>query len=367
MLRAHVEFLSSDHMAGRPCPSVFCELSADYILAQFRALGLEAQAQTTTPMYEIRRGDVVVRPSGPAPAWIALDTQGKISPEKAIVTRNGRIPYSPELDPILNGTGDILVRAVPAGLRNVIGLVRGADPVLRDTYVLLTAHYDHVGEAAASVGDRVRNGANDDASGVSAMIEIARAIAGARVKPARSVVFIGYFGEESEMVGSRYYAENPAFPVDKTFAQVNLEQLGRTDDTEGPRVKAATVTGWDRSKLGSALAAAASPLGIRIYKHEKFSDAFFHRSDNEALAKLGVPAHTVSVAYGFPDYHAVGDEADKLDYQNMALVAQALRAGVVAVANRRTALTGAPSETRTAPAPSKSKAARVKPRPSSVK
>jgi Zn-dependent M28 family amino/carboxypeptidase len=233
--------------------------------------------------------------------------------------------------------------------------------------VLVTAHYDHIGEDGTAAGDRIRNGANDNASGVSGMIELARAIAGTRVKPARSVVFIGFFGEESGMVGSRYYAQNPVFPVDKTFAQVNLEQLGRTDDSEGPRVKAATVTGWDRSKLGAALATAAAPMGIRIYKHEKFSEPFFAASDNEALAKLGVPAHTVSVAYGFPDYHAVGDEAGKLDYDNMALIVRALRAGVVAVANRRTALTGAPRESGTAPAPAKSKPTRVNPRPSSVK
>ena len=361
MLRAHVEFLSSDNMAGRHCPSVFCDLTADYILAQFRALGLEAQVQTTTAVYEVRRGDVVVRPPGPAPDWIGMNVPAKVDAGKAIVTRGGKIPYTPELDPIVNGSGDILVRVVPAGLRNVIGVVRGSNPRLRDTYVLVTAHYDHIGEGGTAADDRIRNGANDNASGVSGMMELARALAGARIKPARSVAFIGFFGEESGMVGSRYYAENPVFPIDKTFAQVNFEQLGRTDDDEGPRVKAATVTGWDRSKLGSALAAAAAPLGVRIYKHEKFSEPFFAASDNEALAKLGVPAHTVSVAYGFPDYHNVGDEAGKLDYENMARVVRALRAGVVALANRRTRLTGPPTAPApTKPAPAKSTSRRAK-------
>jgi hypothetical protein len=359
MLRAHVEFLSSDNMAGRRCPSVFCDLAADYILAQFRAVGLETEVQTTTAIYEIRRGDVVVRPSGPAPEWIAMNMPAEVDADKAIVMRGGKIAYTPELDPVVNGSGDIVVRVVPAGLRNVLGVVRGSDPVLRDTYVLVTAHYDHIGEGDTAPGDRIRNGANDNASGVSGMIELARAIASAPRKPARSVAFIGFFGEESGMVGSRYYAENPVFPVDKTYAQVNLEQLGRTDDDEGPRVKAATVTGWDRSKLGPTLAAAAAPFGVRIYKHEKFSEAFFGASDNEALAKLGVPAHTIAVAYGFPDYHAVGDEAGKLDYDNMAVVVRALRAGVVALANRRTSLTGPPT------APARSKPTRAKPAPAS--
>ncbi|HYP05668.1 MAG TPA: M28 family peptidase, partial [Bryobacteraceae bacterium] len=130
----------------------------------------------------------------------------------------------------------------------------------------------------------------------------------------------------------------PVFPIAKTYAQVNFEQLGRTDDTEGPRTKAATLTGWDRSGVGSVLAAAAKPLGVRVYKHEKYSEQFFGLSDNEALAKLGVPAHTVSVAYQFPDYHGLGDEADKLDYANMATVTRALRSGLLALANRRSPL-----------------------------
>jgi Zn-dependent M28 family amino/carboxypeptidase len=204
--------------------------------------------------------------------------------------------------------------------------------------VLVTAHYDHVGEKAQAEGDTVFNGANDNASGVSALIEIARALASASLKPRRSVVFMAYFGEEKGLVGSRYYAAHPVFPIEKTYAQVNFEQLGRTDDTEGPRVKAATLTGWDRSAVGSILAAAAKPLGIRIYKHEKFSELFFERSDNEALVKHGIPAHTISAAYEFPDYHGLKDESDKLDYANLARLAKALRRGVFALANRTAAL-----------------------------
>jgi Zn-dependent M28 family amino/carboxypeptidase len=219
-------------------------------------------------------------------------------------------------------------------LRNVIGVVRGRSPALRDTYVIVSAHYDHVGEKPDTAGDAINNGANDNASGVAGLIEVARSIASASIKPRRSIAFIAYFGEEEGLVGSRYYASHPVFPIEKTYAQVNFEQLGRTDDTEGPRVSAATVTGWDRSDLGKILAASGKLRGVRIYKHEKFSEQFFERSDNEALVKKGIPAHTVSVAYGFPDYHAVGDHADKLDYVNMAKVVRALRAGIYAVANR---------------------------------
>jgi hypothetical protein len=343
MLRSHVEFLASDDMKGRPCPSATCDLAADYIRAQFIGIGLETQFQVTDPIFEIRRGDVIVKPTSltlPAQS-ILFDFPVRIDSEDKITSRFGGISIekTPELDPIYKASGAVRITNVPAGLRNAIGVLKGRDPILKNTYVLVTAHYDHIGTKEAGEGDTIFNGANDNASGVSALIEMARAIASSPRRPARSIVFMAYFSEERGLVGSRYYGRNPVFPIAKTYAQINLEQLGRTDDSEGARVKAATLTGWDRSNVGRILAAAAAPYGIRIYKHAKFSEEFFERSDNEALAKQKVPAHTLSVAYEFPDYHAVGDEAGKLNFANMSAVARGLRAGIVALANRRTKLT----------------------------
>jgi hypothetical protein len=374
MLRAHVEFLASDDMKGRPCPSATCDLAADYIRAQFIGAGLESRFQTTEAIFEIRRGDVTVRPTDlklPSESLV-FDIPVAIDQENRMRSRVGGISIekTTELDPIYNATGKIYVTNVPAGMRNVIGVLKGSDPVLRDTYVLVTAHYDHIGVKAQGEGDKIFNGANDNASGVSGLIEMARAIASSPRKPSRSIVFMAYFGEERGFVGSRYYARNPVFPVDKTYAQINLEQLGRTDDSEGARVKAATLTGWDRSELGRILAAAAAPFGVRIYKHPKFSDEFFSRSDNEALAKLKVPAHTLSVAYDFPDYHGVGDEAGKLNYANMTTVTRALRAGIVALANRRAKLTlrevsptASAPESGSSPASPKPKQSKPSPKP----
>ena len=332
MLRAHVEFLASDNLQGRACPSRNCDIATDYIAAQFRAAGLKTQDQVTTPIMEVSRGAVVVRPSslGSNPP-VMMDAPAKIDAEGRLATRAGVLEKTPELEPIFAAEGPIRITAVPGGLRNVVGVLEGSHPKLKNTYVLVTAHYDHVGMKGET---EVFNGANDNASGVAALIEIARAMAASPTRPRRSVAFIAYFGEELGMVGSRYYAQNPVFPIEDTYAQVNFEQLGRTDDLEGARVRAATVTGWDRSDMGKILAAAATPFGVRIYKHEKFSDAFFERSDNEALARKGVPAHTISVAYGFPDYHEGGDEAGKLDYSNMTRVTRALRAGITRLANR---------------------------------
>lgn len=208
----------------------------------------------------------------------------------------------------------------PVKLKNVVGLLRGADPKFKDTYVLVTAHYDHIGIRTPVKGDKIYNGANDDGSGTVSVIEIASVLAGLRERPRRSIVFMTVFGEEKGLLGSRYYGRHPIFPIEKTVADVNLEQLGRTDDSEGPRVAAAFVTGIDYSDVGAIFQAAGAAEGIKVYKHPRNSDAFFGRSDNQALADLGVPAHTLGIAFAFPDYHGAGDHWEKIDYVNMVKI-----------------------------------------------
>ncbi len=154
-----------------------------------------------------------------------------------------------------------------------------------------------------------------------------------RVKPKRSLVFLAYFGEEKGLFGSRYYGRNPAVPLDKTVADINLEQLGRTDDNDGPEVASATLTGFDYTGVGPIFAEAGKLTGVRVYKNEKKSDSFFARSDNQALADVGIPAHTLLVAYEFPDYHRVGDEWQKLDYANMVKVDRMAAVGLLMIAN----------------------------------
>jgi hypothetical protein len=208
----------------------------------------------------------------------------------------------------------------PVRLRNVVGVLRGADPQLKDTYVLVTAHYDHLGVRGTGPGDHIFNGANDDASGTASVIEIANALAALPERPKRSVVFLALFGEELGDLGSRYYGTHPLFPISKTIADVNLEQLGRTDVDGGTLVGVLNVTGYDFSSVTDVIRKAGEDTGIKVVKDEKNSDPFFARSDNQALADVGVPAHTLSVGYVFPDYHGVGDEWTKLDYDNMAKV-----------------------------------------------
>jgi Zn-dependent M28 family amino/carboxypeptidase len=224
-------------------------------------------------------------------------------------------------------------RSTPLVLRNVAGMLPGSDPVLKDTYVLVTGHYDHVGVRSQGEGDRIYNGANDDASGTSAVIDIAAALAAMNPRPKRSILFIALFGEELGLLGSQYYGRNPIVPLNKTIANVNFEQLGRTDSSEGPKIASASFTGHDYSDLPRIFQLAGEHTGITVYKDEKRSDAYFSRSDNQALADVGIPSHTVGVAFEFPDYHGVGDEWHKLDYDNMAKVTRMLTLGVIMTAN----------------------------------
>jgi len=221
----------------------------------------------------------------------------------------------------------------PVRLRNVIGLLRGSDSILRDSYVLVTAHHDHLGTRPELGGDNIFNGANDNGSGTVSVIELASAFATLKQRPGRSIVFMTFFGEEKGLLGSRYYGRHPVFPIDKTVADINLEQVGRTDSTEGPQLANASLTGFDYSDVGAILEAAGKLTGIKVYKHEQNSDAFFDRSDNQSLADQGVPAHTLCTAFVYPDYHRAGDHWEKIDYTNMEKVDRMVALALVMIAN----------------------------------
>jgi hypothetical protein len=221
----------------------------------------------------------------------------------------------------------------PVRLRNVIGLLRGSDPILRDSYVLVTAHHDHLGTRPELAGDNIFNGANDDGSGTVSVIELASAFATLRQRPKRSIVFMTFFGEEKGLLGSRYYGRHPVYPIDKTISDINLEQVGRTDSSEGPQLANASLTGFDYSDVGAIMEAAGKMTGIKVYKHEANSDSFFDRSDNQSLADQGVPAHTLCTAFVYPDYHRASDHWEKIDYANMEKVDRMVALALVMIAN----------------------------------
>jgi Zn-dependent M28 family amino/carboxypeptidase len=198
--------------------------------------------------------------------------------------------------------------------------------------VLLTSHYDHVG-LASSGEDRIYNGANDDASGTASVLEVAAALKALPTAPKRSLLFLLFFGEERGMLGSQHYAQHPLAPPAKTIASLSLEQVGRTDASDGPQIKTASITGFDFSNIPQIFVDAGALAGITVYKNAKNSDSFFARSDNRSLAEIGIPAHTLCVAFEFPDYHRVTDHWDKIDYENMANVDRAVALGLMRLAS----------------------------------
>ncbi len=231
-------------------------------------------------------------------------------------------------------------------LKNVIGVLRGSDPTLKTTCVLLTAHYDHIGtyETGRQLSnsnqpdpnDQIFNGANDDGSGTVSVIEIARALSKLTPRPKRSIVFITFFGEERGDIGSGFYGRHPIFPIANTVADLNLEQVGRTDSTEGKQVNTASVTGYDYSDVTGYLERAGRLTGVKVYMDRPASDDYFTRSDNASLAEQGVPAHTLTVAFDYPDYHGLHDDWQKVDYDNMARVDRTIAVALIQIANSST-------------------------------
>ena len=204
------------------------------------------------------------------------------------------------------------VRAV-----NVVGMVRGADPSLRDQVVLIDAHYDHLGIGPAVNGDSIYNGADDDGSGVVAVLGAARALT-AGPPPRRTVLFLATTGEELGLLGTRWYIEHPAAPLDRMVANLEIEMIGRPDSLAGGPGKG-WLTGFERSTMGPTLAQA----GIPIVADPHPAQQFYLRSDNIAFAQRGIPAHTLS-SYGMHrDYHTPADEISRIDGAHLATMVQA--------------------------------------------
>jgi aminopeptidase YwaD len=209
---------------------------------------------------------------------------------------------------------------------NVVGRLTGADPAASREALLLSAHIDHLGARESGEGDRVFNGADDDASGVAAVLELARALAEGP-RPRRTVLFALFGSEESGGFGSRRFLEDPPLPLSALVANLQFEMLGRPD----PKLPARTLwlAGFDRSDLGSALAAHGAPLQADPRPEQNF----FERSDNIGLARRGVVAHSVSSFGLHADYHQVTDEVARIDFAHLAEAVGALVRPVTWLAN----------------------------------
>jgi Zn-dependent M28 family amino/carboxypeptidase len=172
--------------------------------------------------------------------------------------------------------------------RNVLAKVEGSDPVLKDEYVVYTAHWDHLGVGdpdADNKNDKIYNGAIDNASGVAALLEMARAFTQVKPAPKRSILFLMVTAEEQGLLGSEYYAVTPIYPLAKTVANINLDgvnQWGRTKDI--------TVIGIGASDLDDYLRDAAAEQSRTLRPDPESEKGFYYRSDHFNFAKQGVPA-----------------------------------------------------------------------------
>jgi len=214
----------------------------------------------------------------------------------------------------------LLVEEVPAALadQNVVGRIRGRGtaekPEQAREVVLLSAHYDHLGFREPARGQRddsIFNGADDDASGCAALLELAQAF-GSGTPPARTLVFLFTTGEETGGKGMARYLSAPAEPLAATVANLNLEMLGRPDQQAGGPGRL-WLTGFERSNLGTSW----QQQGLGIVADPRPDQSFFTRSDNYPLALLGVVAHSLSSFDLHKDYHRPSDEAEKIDFGHL--------------------------------------------------
>jgi len=216
---------------------------------------------------------------------------------------------------------------------NVVAVLPGSDPALRNEYVVLSAHFDHVGVGRPDAeGDSIYNGADDNASGTAALLELAEAFASLPEPPARSLLFLAVSGEEKGLLGSQYFTDHPTVPIDAIVANINIDMVGRNaPDT-------VVVIGLDYSSLGPLVQQIASrpELGIAVLADPWPEQRFFFRSDHFNFARREIPA-LFFFAGTHPDYHRPSDEPEKIDGAKIARVARLIfhTAGAVAGASER--------------------------------
>jgi hypothetical protein len=263
---ALVADLADDSTAGRGSPSPELDEVAAYIAARFEAYGLAPAGEAGF----LQRFEVP-DPDGPGPALVP----------------------------------------------NVVGLLEGSDPDLRDEYVVLTAHFDHLGMADEGSGlDIVFNGADDNASGTAALLEIAEALGAMPVAPKRSVVLLAVSAEEKGLLGSLHWMDQPTVPREGIVVNLNFDMVGRNEPDEVDLIRPVVS---ERAPVAVAVAAAHPELGMALI--DSPNDVFLQRSDSGAFVRYGIESlffHSGLHA----DYHTVEDETRWIDTEKVAKVAK---------------------------------------------
>jgi hypothetical protein len=290
-----LRYLASDRLRGRHIGLPEIDTAAVYIAGQFRNAGAKP-APGDSGYYQIFKH--------------------QFSPlERYHMDRQvaGNIPFSTR-------------RGVT--LKNILAFVPGTDPGLRSQYIILSAHYDHVGVADSTIlengkMDSIFNGARDNATGTAAVIAAVRYFA--RYPPLRSVLFICYSAEEEGEIGSSYYAEHPLIPLNHTVFNLNVDNAGYNT------THAICLFGLGRTSADSLIQKACMIYGLAVLPEPDGQD-LFKRSDNYAMARKGIPAPNFSLGMKYWDkevvdhYHRLSDEVDNMD---LAYVVKFIRAYIL--------------------------------------
>ncbi len=223
---------------------------------------------------------------------------------------------------------------------NIIAIVEGSDPVLKNECVILTAHYDHVGMTR---NGEINNGADDNGSGTVALLEIAEAFTKMKKKPRRSIVFAWVTAEEKGLIGSGYYTQNPVFPLEKTVVNINLDMVGRSAEKEPGKVEniEKSLAGPNGIYIISGrqsleLMAISNKIcrDLNLVPSDVLSDEFMNGSDHYNFNKNGVPVLGVTTGL-HEDYHKPSDDFDKIDYHKMKRIADYTFLVTYEIANRK--------------------------------
>jgi peptidase M28-like protein len=279
-IRGEMEFLASDALQGRGSSTHDEVVAATYLASELRGMGID--------------------PAGD----------------------NGTFIQNVATEAMLRG------ETRPWNTRNVLGILHGRDDKLKDEVILLSAHLDHLGMRTPSGGgDDIYNGADDDASGCVAVLQLARALAVDEKAPKRTVIFAFFGSEETGGQGDRYFLEHPPVPLKNIVANLEFEMIGRPDPAVKP--DELWLTGFDRSDLGPELAKHGAHLVADPHPAQKF----FQRSDNFALARDGIIAHTVSSFGLHQQYHQPNDDLAHIDFSHMQEAVESMIGPVKWLAN----------------------------------
>ncbi|MGD9630273.1 MAG: M20/M25/M40 family metallo-hydrolase [Pyrinomonadaceae bacterium] len=286
-----------------------------------------------------------------SPKLLASLFQGEKFNASSLFTKaaSGEAMESFDLSASKKGSATVNVRTENIFTQNVVGILEGSDPVLKNEYVAIGAHYDHVGMNPFFPGqDKIWNGADDDGSGTVAVMAIAKAFAEGAQRPKRSILFIWHAGEEKGLWGSEYFTDNPTVPIGSIITELNIDMIGRYQspgDENHPKNKDLPKQGeiftigsrMMSTELGD-LSESVNKAFLNLAYNTKYDDPndpeqFFYRSDHFNYAKKGIPI-IFFMDGSHADYHQVSDSVEKINFQSMEKVTKTIFATGWELANR---------------------------------